>query len=682
MKKIITILTLTLSITGSAQLKKEIEKADNYFKRAFYSEAIPLYQEISKKDRSYEVLKNLGDSYYYTKNMGNAARVYNYIVKNYPDKVDDEYYFKYAHTLKAIDDYEEADKVIAQYYEKKDDQLKLKEFEVTKKYLENVRAIENRYTIANLGINTENSEFGAVKFRDKLVFSATKKETTLLDKLYKWDNQYYLDLYEAPLENLYSNDSVAYPLPGKINAKLHEAMATFTKDGNTIYFTRNNYAKGKRNKDNNEITHLQICKAQLVEGEWKNITPLPFNNEDYSAEHPALSDDEKTLYFASDMPGGYGSFDIYTVSINNDGSFGTPKNLGEKINTSGKEQFPFASADNKLYFSSDGHPGFGMLDIFVASVTPAGLSKPDNVGLPVNSGYDDFSFYIDADTKEGFFSSNRPGGQGSDDIYQIVETKPLIIEDCMQFISGTITDEKTNKPVPFASLALSSDKKNTIEKITADANGKFGFDVQCETTYTVIANKEGYTENQKTLYLKKERNKNNDASMPLKSMEQVEIEKARALEEQKAREEAARKKEQEKRANEAIAKENDIIKDRNRVVVKTDEINFDYDLWYLRRDSRKVLDKVITLMKKYPEMIIEIGTHTDIRGDEKYNLELSEKRATSVRTYFIENGIEPERISGVGYGETQPILHCETEESCTEEQHEINRRCEFVIKGF
>ncbi|TYP97996.1 WD40 repeat protein [Tenacibaculum adriaticum] len=690
MKKIIfVVLFICSSLLINAQTSQKLERANTYFKRAYYNEAISIYENIYKSKRSFETTKNLADCHYYVNNMERASQVYKYLLKNFNNKIDDEYYFKYVTTLKASGKYNSAYEVMKNFFIKNKNEGGLKKLETDSKYLENIKAIGDRFKIENLQLNTKHSEFGAIKQGNKLIFTASKKESNFLDKLYKWDGQHYLDLYQININKIHLGDSVAYNFSKEINTKLHEANIIFTKDGKTAYFTRNNFVKGKRKKDSKKITHLQIYKAELVDGKWKNITSLPFNSNEYSTEHPALSSDEKTLYFASDMPGTLGSFDIFSVSINSDGSYSDPTNLGKTINTVKKEQFPFISKKNELYFSSNGHPGFGSLDVFVSSITSNGFSKPDNVGLPVNSGHDDFSFNIDTDTKEGYFASNRPGGKGNDDIYKIVEQKPLVIENCKQFISGVITDVDTQKPLSNTLVTLNNDKEEELKKINTDTLGKFHFNAECETTYVIKASKEGYTKNHKVVILQKERNKKNDASLALKSLEQLKKEEAIALELQKAKEQEQKVKDAEKLElnkkkdiENIIAKEKDIIKDKDRIIVKTEQINFDYKLWYLRRDTKKAIDRVITLMKKYPSMIIEVGTHSDIRGNDRYNLELSQKRATSVRMYFMENGTEPDRISAIGYGETKPLIKCKTEDSCTEEQHESNRRCEFIVKGF
>lgn len=549
-----------------------------------------------------------------------------------------------------------------------------------------------------MAVNTENSEFGAVKHNDSLVFAAVKKKPGLFDKVYKWDNETYLNLVSVPMKNINSRDSISHYFAKELKTSMHESNVIFTKDGKTIYFTRNNYKNGKRGKNEEKVSNLQIFKAELVNGKWTNEISLPFNSDNYSVEHPALSSDEKTLYFASDMPGTLGSLDIFSVAVN-EGAFGIPQNLGAGINTDKREQFPFVSKDNKLYFSSDGHLGFGSLDVFVSEIKNNEYGKVNNVGLPVNSNLDDFAFNIDSDTKEGYFSSNRAGGKGSDDIYQLKETKDLIIEDCKQFIAGIITDVDTKLPLENAVVVLQDSNKKQINTVKTTAEGKFNFAIACESSYMVLASKENYTNNSKTVVSRKIRDYSNDASMALKSLEVIKLENQKIEEEKKQQEalalvvlkEAENKAKKEaiiqaeikkkEKVNQILAQEKDVVKDKDRLIIKTDPIYFDYDLWYIRKESKVVLNRVFDLMKKYPEMVVEIGSHTDSRGDLKYNAELSGKRAQSTKEYLVESGIDANRIIAKGYGESVPIIKCKTEESCSEEQHELNRRSEFVIKN-
>jgi len=709
MKKLLVII-FVFSIQFINAQDQELIRAKRFFDKTYYSEAIILYEKLAETKPSQEVIKNLADSYYYTNDLIKAQRYYRLLIANYSNDLNRDYYFRYAQTLKASNSYADANVVLKEYYAKSTNSQDSVYFQKELKELENVSAIGNRFEIKNLAINTPNSEFGAVKYKDNLVFAGVKLKPGLFDKKYKWDNETYLNLVKVPIQNTNSAEEPVTYFADELKTGVHEANAFFTKDGKTIYFTRNNSKNGSKKKNDQKISNLQIFKGELVEGKWTNIVSLPFNSPNYSVEHPALSADEKVLYFASDMPGSLGSFDIYAVNINK-GAFDTPKNLGPIINTDKREQFPFISADNKLYFSSEGHLGYGSLDVFVSDINGNEYSKPTNIGLPLNSNLDDFSFNIDSNTKEGYFASNREGGKGSDDIYQFKEIKDLIVEDCKQFIAGTITDIDTKLALENATVMLQDSENKTLNTITTSADGKFSFTVACEASYKVSAFKEKYTNESKSLVLDKTRNRTNDASLALKSLEAIKLEEKEIaankrkqeifIEEENKKKEALAViaiKEKDKKAKEAaivaaevkknekvkqiLEQEKDVIRDdKNRLIIKTDPIYFDYNMWYIRKESKVVLGKVVALMNKYPGMVIEIGSHTDSRGNAKFNEDLSQKRANSTREFIMQSGINANRVTAKGYGESVPIIKCKTDDSCSEEEHELNRRSEFVIKN-
>lgn len=720
MKKILTYLIIFIGVFQTAWAQQDLDRANDLFEKAYYADAIALYEAALPKNKSSHLIKNLADSYYHTFDLNAAARWYRYLISNYGDSVDEAYYFKLSQSLKAIDQYEEAETVLFDFYTKEGDTAKLQQLKEDTKYLENVKAIGNRFDIENSSFNTASSEFGAMKIGDEIWFTATHKKTG--SKTYRWNNEHYLDIYKHPADKEFLGDSLSTALSDKINTKLHEGAFALSLDGNTLYFTRNNFKNGKRKTDDKKISNLKIYSANLVDGDWKNITELPFNSDDFSNEHPTLNADGTKLYFASDRPGGFGSFDIYVVSLQSDNIFSAPVNLGSVINTDKKEQFPFIASDNSLYFSSNGHPGFGLLDVFVSENRGGIFQQPNNLGLPVNSGYDDFSYILNKEIKTGYFASNRLSGKGSDDIYSFTVTKDLAIEDCQQFITGIITNRTTTLPLAGASVTLVDSENKIVASSLSKENGAFEFDVFCETSYSIKANKDGYEGNSRTIITSNERNATKDASLDLYSI--VEKEKAIALieqtklEQEKLRAEAlaikkledekiakiqlAHQKSQEKervekerlvekvkrenalvkRITDALATETALVNENDRTVIQTEEIHFDYSLWYLRRESRERLKTVIDVMKNNPGIIIEIGTHTDIRGNGGYNKDLSQKRADSAKEFLVKNGIDTDRIVSKGYGESKPIVECPTEDACSEEDHEWNRRCEFVVVGW
>ncbi len=749
MKRIFSILIVLSIQLIYGQQQQDLQRANRLYDKTYYSSAIPLYEKVSVNNQSAEVIQKLGNCYYYTNDYDKAQAQYALLMKNSAKDLPQEYYFRYSETLKAAGKYTEANKIMRNFLVASSDKEAIEKFDKGISILKNVSAIGNRFEIKNLALNTPNSEFGAVVLGDNLVFAAVKQKPNLFDKTYKWNNESYLNIVEISIKNSDAKDSIVTYFSKELKSPMHESNAIFTRDGKTMYFTRNNSTGGKRGKNEDKVSTIQIFKAELVDNKWINVKALPFNSPNYSVEHPALSVDEQTLYFASDMPGTLGSLDIFSVAINGS-TYGTPVNLGDKVNTTQREQFPFVSNDNKLYFSSNGREGYGSLDIFVSDIKNDTFSQASNVGLPVNSGYDDFAFYINSDTKDGYFSSNRLGGKGNDDIYSIIETKPLIIEDCKQYIAGVITDVDTQLPLETAIVILKNASNIELQKVTTTADGKFNLTVECELSYSLYVTKEEYTDNTKKIKISGERYKSNDGSMAIRSNKAIKEEEQIALEQKKAadillaqqlkaaelvaleqkkkddaialiekkvadamnkknqaialeakrvadlaaaqqlkKEKLAADKKQKELAAVAkkqkmdaiVAAEKDVVKDKDRLIIKTDPIYFDYNMWYIRKDSKTILNRVVELMNKYPDMVVEIGSHTDNRGNAKFNMDLSQKRADATRNYIVEQGITRNRIFGKGYGETVQIVKCIPETSCTEEQHELNRRSEFVIKN-
>ena len=732
MKNIFYILFIIGSLQGLVA-QDELQRADNYFEREFYTDAIPLYEQLLPTQKSAKLVRNLADSYYNTFDMNAAARWYGYLIENYGMTSDEKgadglsrsfktfggsqkvhigeaYYEKFGHALQAIGKYEQAQRTLLDFYTARGDSAKVEQLERQFQYLGNVRAIGDRFNIENLALNTVHSEFGAAKVDSSLIYSASRKSSQVLPKLYRWNNENYLDLYAQPIDKTNLGDSLSIALPGSVNSKMHEATFAVTKDRQTLYFTRNS-----KQRTDTKVSNLKIYRADWVNGQWKNSTALPFNSDDFSTEHPALSPDGTKLYFASDREGGFGSFDLYSVIIGEDGFYGNPVNLGKEINTDKKEQFPFIDPEGSLYFASNGHPGFGLLDVFIAKGSNENFEKPDNLGLPVNGGYDDFSLWLDTDLKSGYFSSNRPSGKGGDDIYSFSETKALIIENCQQFIAGTLTDKTTGRLLANAKIRLLDADGTVFKRLETAVDASYQFTVECSRPYRIEAEKEGYENNFKSLRTTEQRKATQDGSLKLFSVTEREAQKALALQKEKetaekmALAETQRKVEQEKAAEKrriqkekelahqeklaleeakkehlrkmqvVIEKEEALVKENKRIVIKTPEIHFDYSLWYLRRESRERLGNVIKIMKANPGIVLEIGTHTDIRGNQEYNRDLSQKRAEAVRDFLIKNDISENRVIAKGYGESQPIVPCETEESCSEEDHEWNRRCELIV---
>ncbi|MGV6846618.1 MAG: OmpA family protein [Lutibacter sp.] len=506
----------------------------------------------------------------------------------------------------------------------------------------NAQFTKERYSIKNLNINNGYSNFGTCFYgSDKMIFASPTKRNYIINNTWKPNGQPFLDLYVGAIADDGEIKNVK-KFSSKINTKFHEADVTFSPDLKTVYFSRSNYFNGKYKKDTLGINRIKMFKAQVgPNDEWTNIESMPFNNDNYSTGQPSLSEDGKTLYFTSDMPGTIGGKDIFKVSVNDDGTYGKPINLGPKVNTSGNEMFPFIDGQD-LYYSSDGKSdGRGMLDIYVNRITEDGILPAVNLGDNINSDRDDFAFIIDKDKRSGYFSSNRINGKGDDDIYYFHEDIPLVYE-CNQDLAITVLSKKTKEVVVDANLVIYKGDSLVVGDALTDANGKYNYKADCSSSYKVEASKKYFITTSKIVTTSKKDKKVNEVELFLPTDEFV------------------------------------VLRDKVMIDVKT--IYFDYDKFNIRRDAALELDKVIAIMKKYPKLIVECGSHTDSRGPDRYNIVLSDKRAKSTVDYIVnKGGISPDRISGKGYGETQLVNNCSNGVRCTEEQHQLNRRTEFVI---
>lgn len=496
------------------------------------------------------------------------------------------------------------------------------------------QTMAGKYVIKNINVNTEYADFGTAYFgNDSIIFSSPTKKR-IIRNVWKPNEQPYLDLFIGSIGN--EGEIVGkHKVKGSVNTKFHEAIVVFTKDMKTVYYTGNNNYHDDVKNDTTGILRLQLYKAKVLQnGAWTDIEKLPFNSDNYSTGHPALSSDGKKMYFVSDRPGTIGSTDIYMVNINEDGTYSSPKNLGKQVNTSGKEMFPFITDDNIIYYSSDGRQGTGGLDIFANKIYDTTISRALNIGEPINSVKDDFAFII-RDGK-GYFSSNRNEGKGDDDIYSFLTNEPLNI-DCTQEVTGVVVNKHTQEVLVGVEIKLLDKDNIVIETAISDTNGVYHFTVKCNSTYKIVGDKEAFQDDGKSIIIV------NDI---------VEIPIAVAL---------------------ALAPE--VIENK----INIENIYFDLDKSNIRTDAALELDKLVQIMKENPELIIEAGSHTDSRQTEAYNNRLSTRRAKSTRRYIISKGISRKRITAKGFGETQLTNKCSDDVECSDEEHQANRRTEFRI---
>lgn len=642
-RKIRAITTLLLLVfiafPMAAQKQQKIERANQEFENYDYIDAQQIYLMVVEDGyHSAEIYKKLGDTYFYNGDYLSAVEWYDKLISTYPDEMETDYYYRAAMSFKSADNEVASDSLMSRYFALGGILPKSDVFRTDAEYLKKLGLVPSKYVVEPVATNTKYSDFGPTYYGDKLVFAASNRDISNFNK-HNWNNLPYLDLFVADMDES-GNLSNARELEGEINTLYHESTPAFTKDGRTVYFSRNNFSKGRTGSDKRRTIKLKLYKATCGgDGYWKNITELPFNNDEYSVSHATLSHDEKRLYFASDMPGTFGRSDLWYVDILGNNKYGEPVNLGDKINTRGKETFPFISEKGNLYFSSNRRGGEGGLDVYVATFNEEGeIDSIANFGAPVNSRQDDFAFIVQESKKMGFFTSNARGGRGSidDEIYRFQEV-------CVMTIRGEVTDTDSNEVLAGSLVALLDENDEEIDDITVGEDGLYSFAVNCDSYYVLRGSKEGYYSQSKPLRTPKDGGVL-ETSLELKLKDPC--------------------------------PPNDLG-----CRLSLQPIYFDYDKADIRPDAEIELAKILAAMRKYPQLVISIESHTDSRGNDNYNKKLSGRRAKSTMEWIANKGIDTERLSSIGFGESQLQNRCVNDVECTEEEHQLNRRSMFLIQN-
>jgi len=636
-------LILILALSSTFMIAQE-RLADKFFSNYGYVKATELYQEVLKKgDTTVNVLTRLGDCYYNNSNSEKAAYWYGIAFEKYgQDDINPEVMYKYVQSLRSQNEYEQAEDWMGKFIAIQNDDSRTEDYnpENIAKYDKLNDTEKNRVvSLKSAAFNSKYADFGAYVKEDKLYFTSARN--TEYDKLYGWNEEPFLDIYALDITK--NEDSISYGVADLIpsdnlNSKYHEASIAITNDGKTMYFTRDNVNGGKRiDYDKKGTTHLKLYTANLVDGKWVNVLELPFNDVGFSNGHPALSPDNKKLYFVSDREGGLGNTDIYVVDIKGNNAYGTPVNLGEKVNTEGREMFPFVSKDSTLYFSSDGRLNLGFLDIFKSNILKDDMAEPENMGIPYNSSYDDFAYFNELGSNEdesgytGYFASNRPGGQGSDDIYSF-DTRI-----CYSKIKGFTRLSTDNTILAGVKVQLIDDVGQIISEVVTGADGAYEFDADCQYTYSVLGTLKDHKPDQKQVTTDNKTSEIEGADLFLEPL----------------------------------------IND-NQIVINP--IFFDFDKADIRTDAQYELENIVDVLRAHPNMIIRIESHTDSRGRDFYNMKLSDRRAKATKDYILSRGVTEDRIeSAIGFGETQLLNKCTNGVKCSEEEHQINRRSYFYI---
>jgi peptidoglycan-associated lipoprotein len=618
------ILTGLIFLTSCSTSTKHIRKGNMYYENIAYANAIHHYEKAYAKGKSIAVANNLAISYMNIGDYDNAQYYFERIIDE--PNVDKQAYFNYGKILMGKNKHNEA----ARWFNKYLDIVKhdvVAEMLLSACLTVNDRYIDTTlYKLRPILSDEFTNTFGIIEYKDGAVFSADK-EVFSGRKKNPWTGNSYLDLYviEKDDEGNWLNPAL---LKGDVNGPFHDGPATFSEDGQIVYFTRSNYFKRKMKTNENNENNLKIFKATMIDGKYKNLEELPFNSDDYSVGHPTLSYDGKTLYFVSDMPGGFGGTDIYKVNIDENGNYSKPENLGNSINTAGNEMFPYLHRDGTLYFSSNAHNSMGGLDVFISYHNGERWVTPENLNYPINSIKDDFAFSLNKDNISGFVSSSRVG---NDAMYSFTKQDPTFN------LFGTARKKGTDIPVEGVTVRITVKDTEEVINMVSDKTGKFKLKLKPETEYLLLCTKEGCftrTDNVSTKGLKYSENFYADFQV-----EEIIIDKPIVLE----------------------------------------NIYYDFDKWNIREDAAIELDKLTRLLNDNPTIEIEMGSHTDARGSDAYNMLLSQKRAMAAVQYLVRNGIAPNRLTWKGYGETVPVNKCVNDVACTEKEHQQNRRTEFKV---
>ena len=622
----IFIIILITGLFANAQ-SKATKKADKLFSKFEFVEAAKAYEDlIAKGNSDVYVYSQLAEAYY---NVFNSVEAEKWYAKTLKTSEAPETIYKYAQMLKANGKYEDSNAQMAKFASMRPADHRAIAFVENPNYLPKILEKGKKFNVQDAGINSAYSDFGGTLQGGQLYIATARNE---MGKSYGWNEEPFLDIYVAQ-----KNDDGSFQAPSPVealNTKYHEGVVSFSPDGNTMYFSRESYYDKIFERDSlsrNKFSVLNLYKSTKELEGWSEGEALSLNSENYSVKNPAVSPDGKTLFFASDMAGGMGQFDIYSAPINDDGSVGEATNLGQKLNTEGQEMFPFVSSDNTLYFSSDGHLGLGGMDVFFAKLVDGKVGPIRNVGIPVNGNADDFAFSINDESGEGFVSSNREGGAGSDDVYAVKVLQPI----CDVLVTVTVKDSETGNILVGATVNVLDSEGNSIGTKTTSDKGEVNYIVECASDLSLSASMENYESG--TGFVAGTSEEESSTEILLDPIDEIIL--------------------------------------ANKVVL--DPIYFDFDKSNITAQAAFELDKLVQLMNKYQSIIISAESHTDTRGNATYNQKLSERRALTTAQYVISKGIAAERITGVGMGETAPVNDCGT--GCSEDEHQMNRRSEFII---
>jgi len=708
---------LLFAFQADAQKFKE-QLAERYAQELDFPKAALIYEDIAEAGKaSPEVYRKMAGTYRRMGDMTKSEESYSRLINQGNAAPKD--LLVYADILRGNGKYLEAIKWYTDYNDLVPNDLR------ATYYISNPNVFvelagDSASEIRNLSINSTEADLGLTIMDELLVFSSSRGEGVGGKRKYQWDEQPFLNLYTALIEGTEVKEPLV--MRKEVNSRYHDGTVSFDSVAQRLYFTRNNVHYGVVSKAEDGELKLGIYFTDIKEGpfgkEWSPLIPFDHNNPEFNYGHPCVSPDGRMLFFVSDMQGGYGGTDIYKCD-NLGGTWGVPQNLGPAINTVGNEMYPFYGKDSILYFASNGHPGLGGLDMFLAPSSDGQFGASYNLNYPVNTRFNDHGLIL-TDERNGFLVSDRPGGKGSDDVYGVKLAKPMI------HIRGMVIDKLTRLPVRDATLLLKDSKGNPIERYKLETNEDGSFDMHAEfqNGYILTGAKNGYF--QKKIQLKTAEDNLDSVVVDLKKFDygaegiitqgetELPLDGATVLlfdendslimqaltgpdgkytfpleantdyrvrvEKDGFFKQSTRMSTKGKNAG-VLYSDFKLFELEMNKVVRLDNIYYDVAKWAIRPDAGKELDKLVQTLWDNPSVRLELSAHTDCRGSDSYNLNLSQKRAKSAVQYMISKGVPKDRIVSKGYGETDPVANCACT-SCTDDQHQYNRRTQFKVLDF
>lgn len=626
MKHLSIYLSLVIILATGCAERFYHKGVQNYDKMA-YSKAIANFEKyLIKRDKADAVIK-LANSYRLINDMPNAEKWYSKAVLLPESEPLNMFY--YARVLMKVGKYEEAKLWFKNYLLKAPDDMVAEVLLLSCSSVKDFKKDTSLFTLKEIEIPELENTYAQTPYQTGIMFTGDKM-TFKKSETNPWTGNSYLGLYFSKKDR---NGKWLSPmlLNGDVNGEYHEGPACFTKEGNVVYFTRSNYnAKGKKlKKSSKNENNLKLFRAELIDDKWTNLFELPFNSDEYSCGHPSLSADGKTLYFVSDMPGGSGGTDLYKSTLTGT-TWSKPENLGSTINTTGNEMFPYIHSDGTFYFSSDAHNNLGGLDVFMTYYDGKRWLQVENLNSPLNSPGDDFAFVMNKDNKTGYISSNR---NGEDKMFEVTKNEPTFI------LSGSVRQRGTNLGIDSSMIEVFNKTSNTKEFVYTGTKGMYKVKLRSNSNYAIKASKAMF--------------------FPITATQNVSTVGKKISE------------------NFVIDFELDRMIIEKPIVLRN--IYYDFDKWEIRPDAATELDRLVEVLENNPKITIELSSHTDSRAGDQYNLVLSDKRAKAAVNYLVSKGIKWSRLKWKGYGESRLLNNCTNNVSCTDSDHQINRRTEFKV---